>query len=413
MHNNNRHRLTIYQPQAICLSRTVRLFVGSLLLLTACSIIGVGNSSVKSQTKASGLVEGRDYVVLERFRILDQMAFDRPVEAMSILVPHGWRAEGGIRWKGINECRGEMASWQVSATSPDGAIRFMRLPDRAFLFFQDQMLQRGALAAQQQGGCTVSPPFNAAQYLENLARNGFGGANVSNIRADPYLGAGVEKLVAMSNETSRQYGTGMQSSGSAVYGTLTWPDGSKGLAQVALMVSMTRSNDMFTGAPNGSASTVVFHQVVIRYPPAREAEALKVFGTISASHRVNPIWKQAKENFMTRLGNMEHAGRMERLRLQGEQSAAYARAQSDASDARMRDWERAQASSDASQHRFIQTIREVETWKDSSGTPVELNAGYSHGWSRPDGSYILTNNSLFNPAVEFQQNWERMEKPRP
>ena len=63
--------------------------------------------------------------------------------------------------------------------------------------------------------------------------------------------------------------------------------------------------------------------------------------------------------------------------------------------------------------RFIQTIREVETWKDSGGSPVELSAGYSHGWSRPDGSYILTNNSNFNPAVELQQNWERMEKKQP
>jgi hypothetical protein len=408
--------MTIQQQQPLRRSRFLRLFLCSLVILTGCGgVMGEGHSkgtAAQGQT-ASRLVEGKDYVVLERFRILDQMGFDRPVEAMSVLVPRGWRTEGGIRWRGINECRGEMVNWQVSATSPDGAIQFIRLPDRSFLFFQDQMLQQGAIAAQRQGGCSVSAPFNAAQYLENLARNGLGGASVSDIRADPATGAVVAQIVNMSNETSRQYRTGIESSGSAVYGTLTWPDGSKGLAQVALMVSMTRSNDMFTGAPNGSASTIVFHQVVIRYPPAREAEALKVFGTISSSHRVNPIWKQAKESFMTRLGNSEHAGRMERLRLQGEQAAAYARAQSDAADARMRDWERAQASSDATQHRFIQTIREVETWKDSSGSPVELNAGYSHGWSRPDGSYLLTNNSLFNPAVQFQQNWERMQKPRP
>jgi hypothetical protein len=102
---------------------------------------------------------------------------------------------------------------------------------------------------------------------------------------------------------------------------------------------------------------------------------------------------------------------MERLRLMGKQSKAYAKSQSDASNARMRDWERGQASSDASQRRFIQTIREVETWKDGEGNPVELSAGYSHGWSKPDGSYILTNNSLFDPAVELQQNWVRMQKP--
>ena len=332
-----------------------------LLLVTACGgILGdrTASGDAGGQAKggqgrgrtSSGLVEGKDYVVLERVRILDEMGFDRPVEAMSVLVPRGWRTESGVRWKGVNECRGEIVTWQMTATSPDGAIQFTVLPVRSFSFFQNQMLQQGALAAQQQGGCWVSPPFNAGQYLENLAHNQLGGATVNNIRRDERLESFLEKLSAQSNATSQQYGTGMQMSGSAVYGNLTWPDGTKGLAQISVSVLMNQGRDMFTGAPNGFATTTVTHQAIIRYPAPREAEALKVFGTISASHRMNPIWQQAKDGFLTRLGNIEHAGRMERLRLQGEQARAYAKAQSDASDARMRDWERQQASSDASQH---------------------------------------------------------------
>jgi hypothetical protein len=347
--------------------------------------------------------------VLERVRILDEQGFDRPVEAMSVLLPRGWRTEAGVRWRGVNECRGEIVTWQMTATSPDGAIQFVVLPVRSFTFHQDQLLQQAALAAAQQGGCPVSPPFNAAQYLENLARSGLG-ASVSNVRADESLQAVLDKISADGNAISRRYGTGTNQSGSGVYGTLSWPDGTKGLAQVGVSVLVNQSRDMYTGAPNGFASTTVFHQIYIRYPAAREAEALKLFGTVTSSHRMNPVWAKAKENFLTRLGNVEHAGRMERLRLQGEQSAAYAQAQSAASDARMRDWERGQASSDAGQRRFIQTIREVETWTDAGGSPVELSAGYSHAWSRPDGSFILTNNSLFDPGVELQQNWVRIEK---
>ena len=220
----------------------------------------------------------------------------------------------------------------------------------------------------------------------------------------------IAKISEMSNATAPQYGTGINQSGSGVYGTLTWPDGSKGLAQVGVSVMVKNGQDMYTSAPNGFATTTVFHQAIIRYPPAREAEALKLFGMFLTSHRMNPVWQKAKDNFLTNLGNAEHAGRMERLRLMGEQSAAYAKAQSEAADARMPDWERSQASSDANQRRFIQTIREVETWKDSNGDNVELSAGYKFGWSRPNGSIILTNNSLFDPAVEFQQNWSRMQK---
>jgi hypothetical protein len=393
-----------------------------VLLATAC-VFGGGSygaaASGPAQGQAGGggrpgrarsnLVEGKDYVVFERVRIIDAQGFDRPVEAMSVLVPRGWRTEGGVRWNGIGGCRGEIVTWQMRATSPDGTIQFTRLPERSFVFYQNQMLQQGALAAARQGGCQVNQPFDASQYLNHLAGAGLG-ATVSNIRIDESLRSYLQKVDADSNAISQQYGTGMRNSSSAVYGTLTWPDGSKGLAQVGVTAIINQGTDMYTGQPNGFASTTVWHQVVIRYPPAREAEALRLFGTITASHRMNPVWKQAKDNFLTRLGNAEHAGRMERLRLQGEQAAAYARAQSEASDARMRDWERAQASSDAGRRRFIQTIREVETWQDASGSPVELSAGYSHGWSRPDGSVILTNNSLFDPAVEFQQNWSRMQK---
>jgi hypothetical protein len=57
----------------------------------------------------------------------------------------------------------------------------------------------------------------------------------------------------------------------------------------------------------------------------------------------------------------------------------------------------------------VQTIREVETWKDPNGT-VELSAGYNEAWSRPDGTYILSNDPLFDPNVAFQENWDRMQK---
>ncbi len=369
-------------------------------------------SADAAEGSSTSFVEGKDYMVLERARILDEMGFDRPVEAMSVLVPRGWRTEAGVRWKGVDECRGEIVTWQMTATSPDGAIRFAVLPGRTFISSQDQMIQQALIAASRQGGCAVSTPFNARQYLDNFARNELGASTISDVRDDESLQAVVERMSAEVNAASRQYGTGITQSGNAVYGTLQWPDGSRGIANVGVMVAEMPGADLY-GAPNGSASTVVFHQAYIRYPADREAEALKIFGTILASHRVNPIWQKAKDGFLTQLGNIEHAGRMERIRLAGEQSAAYARAQGEASDALMRNWERAQASSDASQHRFIQTIREVESWNDPNGGKVELGAGYEHGWSKADGSIILSNNSLFDPAVELKQDWSRMEKAKP
>lgn len=406
------------------MSRTLAPFLCLALLAIACNFgddgapsrngsgagAGVSADAGTSRQTASGLVEGKDYVVFERVRILDEMGFDRPVEAMSLLVPRGWRTEGGVRWKNVNECRGEMITWQFSADSPDGQIQYRVLPARSFSYQEDPMLRQAAIAAARQGDCGVSQPFDAEQYIESWARTELGGATVSDIHTPEAMQAGIDQLDAQANATSRQYGTNVNQTSKVVFGTLTWPDGDKGMAQVLVQNAVNQSVGMFDGQPNGWSTTSIPLRAYIRYPAGREDEGIKLFQTFGATYRINPVWQQAHQQFMTRLGNAEHAGRMERLRLQGEQSAAYARAQSDASDARMRDWERKQISSDASHDRFIQTIREVETWKDTSGGAVELSAGYQHGWSRPDGSVILTNNSIFDPAVELQQNWSRMEK---
>jgi hypothetical protein len=357
-------------------------------------------------------VEGKDYVVLERVRVLDAQGFDRPVEAMSVLAPRGWKTESGVTWKGFNDCRAEMVTWRMSTVSPDSAIRLDVAPTRAFVWSEDPMMQQAQANAARQGGCAIHQPFDAATYLQAVAHDELGGATVTDVRTDENLMAVVAKIVQISDDTARRFGTGMQTAGTAVYANLKFPDGTEGLANIGVTVVKKDGRDMFSGRPNGFATSSVFHHVVVRFAANRREEALKLFGTTLSSYRVNPAWQQAKDQFMTKLGNIEHAGAMERLRLMGEQSAEYARARNAAQDDAMRNWEQQNAASDANQHRFIQTIREVETWKDSSGAPVELSAGYEHGWSRPDGSYILTNNSLFDPAVVFQQNWTKMEKKK-
>jgi hypothetical protein len=105
-------------------------------------VVGQDPAHVRNTSK---MVEGRDYLVVERVRLLDTMGFDRPVEAISFLVPRGWRTEGGVVWKGIGGCRAEIVQWQMSATSPDGAIRFLVLPQRSFVAFQDQMMRQSAM----------------------------------------------------------------------------------------------------------------------------------------------------------------------------------------------------------------------------------------------------------------------------
>jgi hypothetical protein len=62
---------------------------------------------------------------------------------------------------------------------------------------------------------------------------------------------------------------------------------------------------------------------------------------------------------------------------------------------------------------FVQTIREVETWRGADGR-VELSSGYDQAWSRGDGSYIVSNSPTFDPRAAFQdQNWTELKRENP
>jgi len=363
-------------------------------------------------TPAQTFVSGRDYQLLERVRFLDSMGFDRPVEAFSVLLPEGWRHEGGVRWGRVDQCRSEMIKVWMSASSPDGKVRLDVMPPRGFGWAQDpqmmQLLQTGA----QSGGCGVNPPFSAEQYIEGMAQHELG-AVASDFRADEATLATTRSYDEQANAISQQYGNGMTQETTATYAKLTWPDGTEGIAHAGVTNIVTRRPDMLTGAMTSWSTTQVFHSVVFRFPAADREQSAKLFAMIQSSHRVNPVWRQAKDDFMTRLGNAEHADRMERIRLVGEQSKAYAAERSAAMDRQMRDWERGQSAQERQVKGFIQTIREVETWKDGSGG-VELSAGYERAWSRGDGRYILSNKPGFDPSSAFQdQAWQPMTRADP
>ncbi len=391
-------------------------FVSFLALVVVHAACGGGGTaspaaggSASSAAAASGFVEGKDYVLLERARLLDRDRFDRPVEAFSMLFPRGWTIEGGVKWRGLGDCRADIVSNQVTATSPDGAIRYDVVPSRSFVFSDDSMIMQALQAGARAGGCAVNPPFDAVQYVNGYAQQDLH-AQASDVRPDESRAAIAQQVDAQANAVARQFGNDSQQRTTFAFGTLRWPDGTEGILHVGVTTIMNRKPNLMTGGVGTDSSTTVFYCVLMRFPAGRRDEATKLFGMLQSSYRQNPVWKQAKEQFLTNLGNMEHQGRMETLRLMGEQAAAYAKASGEAADQQMRNWESQQAAQDRQHTSFVQMIREVETWKDGGGS-VELSSGYGQAWSRGDGSYILSNAPTFDPSSVFQdQRWQEMKR---
>lgn len=381
-------------------------------------------------------MEGRDYTVMQRVRFMDNDGFQEPAEAFSVLLPRDWKHEGGIRWGSLQQCRGELVTAPWSAASPDGAIRFVALPLRTWGGASDPMMQQSMMMQAQQGGCAFGEPMEAERYLRQVLAGEMDGASVTAVQDNATARAELDAQSQRTRNAIMQYGGQAEVRNSAVNGTLQWPNGDQGIALVSVMNIFITMQDMYTGGFQQLSTSVAAMRSYIRFPAGRKAEAEQVLATIQGSYRTNPAWKQAVEQYMEQMRNRQdilhreriaaidaqtrantaaHNRRMADIRAQGQANTARHEQRMDAMDAQMRSWERQQSSQDRQHKAFVQTIREVETWKDASGTAVEMSAGYDQAWSRGDGTtYILSNKPGFDPAAIFQdRNWTEMKRADP
>ncbi|QOV90145.1 hypothetical protein [Humisphaera borealis] len=74
---------------------------------------------------------------------------------------------------------------------------------------------------------------------------------------------------------------------------------------------------------------------------------------------------------------------------------------------------KAQQSNDRIYDGISQSIRGTQRFTDPyDQRPIELPGGYDHAYMSPRGEVILTNDPLFNPGVEFKEDWKELPKAR-
>ncbi len=377
-------------------------------------------------------VEGKDYILLERARFMDEMGFERPAEAFSVLLPKGWKHEGGVTWKDMNGCRGEMVNAHWSTSSPDGAIRFESLPIHTWGAASDPMMMQSMQMMAQNGGCEVGEPMDAEQYVRNvLGPRALDGATITEVKRNEDVANDLERSSAKYKSAAEQYGGSVQVLPSAVIGRLKWADGTEGIALCSVVSMLTTTQDMYSGNMQQFSTSTASERSWIRFPAARREEAEKFLATLKSSYRTNPLWQEAVNDFFVRMRQQQDVNHRERMQALADQTAANTQAHNQRManiqqqgaanteahnqrmanmDQNMRTWETQQSSQDRMHTSFVQTIRGVESYKDGSGS-VELSSGYDQAWSRGDGTYILSNSPSFDPSSAFQdQNWQQMER---
>ncbi len=94
-----------------------------------------------------------------------------------------------------------------------------------------------------------------------------------------------------------------------------------------------------------------------------------------------------------------------------KRAAVWRKTQEEISNIQQQTWEYQQESRDRISEETGRVLQGVEQWTDpSTGEHTDLTLGYNEAWSKGDGTYILSNDPLFDPSVVLQEDWKKMEK---
>lgn len=362
--------------------------------------------------------EGKDYLLYERVRLMDNKGFTESQEAYSLLLPKGWQHQGEILWNNPGSaCAGTYK--KMKATSSDGKFSFEMLPDVIYSWNSDPEMRQ---FYQNSGGpitCEAREPMEAEAYLRNIFAAELGNAQVVSVEPNTSVVQQMQQMNAKAMSELQQYGAGqMDFNQTAVNAQLKWSDGMEGMVTLGITSITTTVPNVYNGTYSQIYTTQVTKRTVFKYPSSQSEGAKQQFAVIMSSVRTNPAWNDAVNNFWRQARQQSHTVHVGKIRMMdeqtrriGEQAIRNGEQRLKDMDNQMRSWEQSQSSQDRMHTEFIKTIREVENFRDETGK-YEMSSGYDHVWSRGDGNnFILTNNPNFDPSSALQdQRWKQMKK---
>lgn len=374
-----------------------KIITAGLLInaLVSCNGQPAGKNKTMEVKKATVTVqEGKDYILLKRYRVMDPSGFAQPVEAASFLLPANWQAEGGVQWN-TSRCLSDIVQLSVHAASPDKKYELFVFPTTQFDWVNNDQMMYALRTGGYGSGCTIAQPVDAAGYIMQ--------AMPQLVKATAVSAAPIAAMEQQLKQQAAQYSApGYTIVPSAAEGKLQFADGSEGIA-LCIISQIIQSIPGYDGSNISHFQTAVTNRVVLKYPKGEDKRARNIMSTIQSSVRVNPVWMNAIQSMFNNIRKMVQDETWKRIQISQQ-------AQQEISNNITRGWEQRNDNPDKSSQWFSEYIRGVDTWTDGGGNKVELTSGYSNAWQKSDGSYLLSNDPSFDPNVTFQENWSRLGK---
>ncbi|MFY2762785.1 hypothetical protein [Arenimonas sp. MALMAid1274] len=323
---------------------------------------------------------------LQRVAVIDPNGFEKPMPALWVELPAGWRTEGGVLWNAQAPC-GATPSFQWRAQSPDGRQSLQMLPAEAWSWDN--------LGMDIQGSCPRWQITDVRAYLQSFVQRHRPGARVLDFRARNDL---IRSAPPPSDGQTRFWKEGGE--------VLIAYAGPQGEMRESISVVVQFMENTLMGVMPGEVrkfySGIAAAPVVATAPNGQLDLAL--VGHFSSTAQPDPQWQARMNRHNTQIARRGVQAQAQRGAIIAETTAEIGRI-NDAGIAS------SNASSDAIHRATIDGINNVDRYTDpTTGDEVQLDNRYDHAWRTNAGTYFQTNDPNLNPQVDLGIEAEQMER---
>jgi hypothetical protein len=364
------------------MKRAVRIVL-SLVLIPAISVLFPFVPSISAAGPAAGRPGAGAAMKFTRLSVKDPGAGN--MEAYSLLVPAGWKAEGGVQWLPDHSIQANLLM-RISDPKTGAAIEF--LPSQNFSWVSTFSMPPGSNYL----GNVLWPPVQDVPEFIRLFY--FSGALA---RLQTARMVATENLDKVADQVSRAQG-GPARCARVRY---EYRDGDQAWEEDVYVTLVYAPSQIVTYWTGGAHSFRSHRGQLDRLTP--------IMNTTTKSLRQSPEWfgylMYVRNLFLDRMAQgIRNAGRLsdtitrntEEIRKMHEDS-----------------YRQANESQDRIARSYSEYIRGVETYRNPyEDRPVQLPSGYDRVWVSRSGEYLLSNQPGFDPNAGSTAEWRRLEKSR-
>jgi hypothetical protein len=362
-----------------------------------------------------------NYYRMKKVAVIDEHGFERPMRALSLLVPSDWQFQGSVRYNTALGCHADLVQVSFRAASPDNRFAVEMFPGLHWTWADDPSSVRAMQMSAQQSmrfgrkECDIMPPMTPGDFLRRMVVPKVRpNARVVAVEPMPDVSQKLQEKAREQENMAARVGMRMRIHAEAARARLEYDLNGQAVEEwvTAVTFAAATAGPSFDMATGRMGQTLFYNcggylLFALRAPQGQLASRQKFFDLVLGTVQVDPAWQGRVTQVLVNMQASDAKGVRDR-------SAIVAQNQRDISGIINQTFENRQKSQDASAEQFSQYIRGVETYRNPhTGETVELSNQYGHAWINNSNEYILTDSPGFDPSVALKGNWTALERTKP